>query len=211
MEEHQKILRQGNFNRRDGNIKLEGIPRKVITEFMSGFVEHNEENSPNVEKNGVAASNLPLGIAEAVTTDKTLLKIDRVWLENLEGQKIDEIDKNTNEYYVKFIIEAKKDIQKVVPGVIVTNELGDFVVAVNSKWAGSSLKTTLTDKNKYLIKFKLLNIYEQGNYKISVNVVSEDFNTFYAWKNEVCSLYVNRPYVTGGKVNPPSTVEITEL
>jgi ABC-2 type transport system ATP-binding protein len=192
-----------------GNLKLSGTPQVVVPEFMSIFVENNKsEGSKN--KAQEVDNELPLGLSSAVSTEDSALTIGKVWLEDEASKPIDMLKDNIPEYFVNFIIEAKSDVEGITPGVIVTNDLGEFVVATNSKWAGYDSKN-IVNKKKYHVRFKMLNIYEQGDYKISVNVVSKDLETFYAWKNEVASVYVDKPYLTGAKANPKSKVEITEV
>jgi hypothetical protein len=192
-----------------GNLKLSGTPQVVVPEFMSIFVE-NSKSEGSKSKAQEVDNELPLGLSSAVSTEESALTIGKVWLEDEDSKPIDMLKDNIPEYFVNFMIEAKSDVEGITPGVIVTNDLGEFVVATNSKWAGYDSKN-IVNKKKYHVRFKMLNIYEQGDYKISVNVVSKDLETFYAWKNEAASVYVDKPYLTGAKANPKSKVEITEV
>ncbi len=192
----------------DGVIKSEGNPQKVVPEFMSKFIEKDDDLGSIEDKSERDA--LPLGISGAVSTDNAAVNVEKVWLEDNGGQKISKINDDIEEFTVNFIVSAKRDENDIVPGVIITNDLGDFIVAANSKWTESKTYNIKATK-KYKFKFRIKNIFEQGNYKVSVNVVSGDFNTFFAWKNEACSLYVDKSFLTGGKVNPNSEIEVEEL
>lgn len=189
----------------DGKLTLEGTAQDVVPEFMSRFVERIDANNPK------KANDLPLGMSSAVTIDDSVLEIGRIWLEDAKGKQFETLDANMKEYAVCFVVEPKKNLKGFVPGVIITNDFGEFVVAANAKWGGSTAAESLTGKKKYRIKFTLQNIYEQGNYAVSVNAVSNELDVFYAWKNNASSFFASKPYLTGGKANPPFAVEITQL
>ncbi len=188
----------------NGEIKNEGSPDDVITEFLSGFVEHNSGKKTNQKE-------LPLGMSSAVSIDDSSVNIDEFWLENLEGNHIDELEEGLQNFFVCFTAEALKDVESIVPGVIITNELDEFVVAANSKWDNQRVSNSVKKGNKYLIKFKFQNIFEQGDYKISINIVSEDLETFFTWKNNIGTMFVEKPFITGGKVNPRTEIAVTKI
>ena len=184
-----------------GRVKMIGDPRDIVPEYMSGFVESED----------TARDDLPFGIAKAVKIEDSILKITKVWLEDENARQLKVIDKKTPYFFVKFNITATKDVADIIPGVIVSNPLGEFVTASNFKWADFTGSSAVAGGRSYQVTFKMSNIFEQGHYKISVNVVSKDFDAFYAWKNEVCSLYVNKAHQTGGMVNPSYEVEMSQL
>jgi ABC-2 type transport system ATP-binding protein len=192
-----------------GEVKAEGAPQAVISKFMSSFIDDSKTGSGDIDHDR-KKEDLPLGISYAVSVDKTVLGIKKVSLQNSQGKAIKTLDKATKEYTVSFVIEAHKD-SAVVPGVIISNELGEFVVAANSKWQDNKKPVLIKAGKKYLVKFKMANIYELGNYFVSVNVVSDDLKIFYAWANEARSMFADRPYQTGGKVNPECVIGVTEL
>src|SRR5208282_5556470 len=107
--------------------------------------------------------------------------IDKVWIEDENKNHTEQINEESKEFYVNFTLKAKENRNNIVPGVIITNEQGEFIVAENSIWAKDSKNNSVIKGKNYLVRFKVKNIFEQGNYGVSVNVVSEDLNIFYAW------------------------------
>lgn len=188
----------------EGNLTMSGSAQEVVPEFMSRFIKQVGEGGSSDE------DSYPLGMSSAVTVDGSVMEIGKVWLENSKGQTIKSLSASDKEYQVCFVAKIKKGSAGFVPGVIVTNDLGEFVVAGNSKWAGAKFKQNFTSGKKYQVKFKMKNIFEQGTYNVSVNVVSEGLDVFYGWKNNAVEFLASKPNLSGGKVNPDYDVEVTE-
>ncbi len=181
----------------NGKIKDTGDPETITQEYMETFISQAQDDTDSGSNKG-----LPLGISSAVNIDTSLVEIKKAWVENGKRKTITSLGEKDETYTVKFQIKARKDLPGVVPGVIVTNDMGEFISASNSKWAGGEHNLALTKGKTYEVAFKMLNILEQGAYKISVNVVSQDLSTFYAWQNKAYTLECNKIHATGGKVNP---------
>lgn len=188
----------------DGEVAMSGTAQEVVPEFMRRFITHIGTSKQTTES-------LPLGLSSGVSVDPSVMEIEKVWLENSKGQAVESLSQKDKEYQVCFVVEVKKPNQGFVPGATVVNEVGEFVVAANSKWAGVDFKQKFIKNKKYQIRFKMKNIFEPGNYKISVNVVSDSLDTFYAWQNYALEFYVDKPYISGAKANPDYQVEVNVL
>lgn len=188
-----------------GKLKTIGSPRKVTKEYLEIFINKLQE------KDTKSKEDLPLGISSAVDIDNSQLKINRVWIEDEAGRPLKSFNDKDKYFHVKFSVEALSDVKGIVPGVIVTNDLGEFITASNSAWGSYKGPQGISAGKTYEIEFKLMNVFERGEYKVSVNVVSKDLTTFYAWKNEAYKVESTKQHATGGKVNPSFEVKVTEL
>jgi len=185
----------------NGEVKAIGKPVDIVPQYMSTFVEAKREQ----------LNSLPFGISKAVSIDESVVQITKVWLEDEHGKATKSLAKNASHFFVKLKLKALKDAPGVIPGVIVSNTVGDFVIASNFKWADFTKNSDVVKGKTYEVTFKLLNVFEQGQYQVSVNVVSREFDTFLAWKNEACTLYADKAHQTGAMVNPKYEVGIAEL
>jgi ABC-2 type transport system ATP-binding protein len=188
-----------------GRVKENGSAKDVIPKYMEIFVTN--ENTGHFKK---TAQGIPLGISSAVDIDDTTLEIQGVGLE-VFNKKIATLGNEDKPLTVILRIRALKNVKEAIPGVIVTNDLGEFITATNTKWGNTSRLKNLKKGKVYEVQFSIPNIFERGKYKVSVNVVSEELNVFYAWSNQACTLESTKPYHTGGKVNPKVDVRVSEL
>jgi hypothetical protein len=108
---------------------------------------------------------------------------------------------------VKFKVTARTQVQ-VVPGVIVRNTQGEVITATNSLWSNNIDQPFGVGKKGAIFSFTLPNLYEKGDYTVSVNAVSADLGTFYAWRNDAVRFYADRTHQTGAKVYPRFTAEV---
>jgi ABC-2 type transport system ATP-binding protein len=187
-------------------VKAVGPPQKITQDYIETFIQQLQ---PQTE--GSSNKDMPLGVSTAVDLDNSKVKIEKVWLEDVKGKSLAGLTEKDDTYSVKFRIRALKDVGGIIPGVIVTNDLREFVTASNSAWGNYTGSKDIKKGKLYEVEFKMLNVYEKGDYKVSVNVVSEDFSTFYAWKNEACQLESIKKFTTGGKVNPKFEVKVSEV
>jgi ABC-2 type transport system ATP-binding protein len=188
----------------EGSITAEGMPSEVVPEYLKIFMD---EAARDKDVEAEAAQDLPFGMSEMIDIDKSVAKIDKAWIENQAGKKIKNIGEKDKHFMIKFKVHPLKDVDKVVPGVIITNEQGEFITASNSIWRNHQ-DINMRAGSDILVSFKLPNIYEKGDYKVSINLVSGDLSTFYAWKNEVYKLQIDKEYITGAKSNPAYEVKV---
>lgn len=188
-----------------GKLKTIGNPRKVTEAYMEIFVKQVDDAKATVSKN------LPLGIASAIDIDGSQVAIEKVWVENAAGAPLLSVAEKDETFYVKFLVKALKDVPGIVPGVIITNDMDEFVTASNSLWGGYNGESRLAKGQTYQVEFKMLNIFEKGTYKVSANVVATNLGTFYAWKNKACTLESHKIHTTGAKVNPKFEVKVHQV
>lgn len=188
-----------------GVLRALGDPQTITREYLETFITQQEDQ----EKRG--DNDLPLGIASAIDIDESLVKLSKVRIEDANGSELKSLGDKQKDFFVSFDVKALKTVNGIVPGVIITNGLDEFITASNSKWGGYAGPEKLTKGSTYKVRFKMLNIFEAGDYKVSVNVVSKDLGTFYAWKNKARRLEVTKSHLTGGKVNPQFDVEVIKL
>lgn len=189
-----------------GQVKAQGKASDVIPQYLKAFMDEMDSSLEASKKSD--SDRVPLGMSTVVNIDKSVLQIQNAWLENEKEVKTNQIKEEDDHFYVKFKIKALKDVADIVPGVIITDYQGEFITASNSKWVNYQQSPKITKGKSYIVAFKMLNIYENGDYKISINVVAGDFDTFYAWENEITSAHFNREHLSGGKVNPKYSVKI---
>lgn len=187
-----------------GELKLIGNPRQVTEKYMEIFVKEVNSDKKSKQK-------LPLGIASAIDVDVSQVKVQKVWVEDGLGRTVGSLSEKNDSFMVKFRIKALRNVKGIVPGVIVTNDLGEFVTASNSIWGGYDCSQPLQEGSTHEVVFRMPNILEKGTYAVSVNVVAPDLTTFYAWKNEAYQLDSDKIHVTGAKVNPKFEVEVNEI
>lgn len=185
-----------------GELRMLGSPRTVTEAYLATFVQQVDETE------SVSNTDLPLGIASAINIDKSQVTIEKVWLENQAGKSINSLSEEDDIFLVNFLVRPLKDVSGIVPGVIITNDMDEFITASNSVWGEHRGESRLKRKSIYRVSFTMPNIFEKGSYAVSVNVVAADLGTFYAWKNKVCALDSNKVHTTGGKVNPKFAVEV---
>jgi len=185
----------------NGRVTMIGAPKDIVPEYMSSFIEATDERN----------NELPFGISKAVSIDQSVLEITKVWIEDANGKPIRSLRKDIPHFFVKFNVKVRKDAEGIVPGVIVSNAASEFVVASNFKWADFTGNSNVSKGKTYQVMFKLLNVFEQGHYKVSVNVVSKEFTTFLGWKNEACAVYADKAHQTGAMVNPNYEVGMSQV
>jgi len=186
----------------NGIITMSGDTEKVTRAYTELFLEEAAASD-----NGEGQS-IPLGMPPSCKIDRTVLTIDKLWVEDDHDNTIKTLNENMKHVLVKFSVTAKKSLEDFIPGVIVTSMTGEFITASNAHWAPTKPKLKLNSGETATIVFKFPNIYEKGDYKISVNAVATDMETFYAWKNEALNLYVDKKFMTGAKTNPSYEVTL---
>lgn len=185
-----------------GAIRVEGDTEKVIKRYMKLFM--NNDSLPGSKDE---SQDLPLGMSTTSTIERETVDIKKVWTEDGEGEETAHIKQDQDYFYVNFEIKILKKTDNIVPGVIITNPQGEFISASNSQWVGQK-SGKLKAGDTVTASFKLPNIYEQGDYRVSVNVVDASLLTFYAWKNEELEVNISRKFATGGKINPNYEVRL---
>ncbi len=182
----------------NGVITKAGDTGKVTKAYTGLFLE---EVSDIVSYEG--QNNIPLGMPPTCKIDHTVMTIDKLWLEDVNGKAIKTLRENMQNISIKFNIISKSSSPiTFIPGVIVSNAEGEFVTASSSYWGGHNPNFELKPGIINTVVFNLPNIYEKGDYKISVNAISSNLETFYSWKNEALNLYVDKKFFTGAKANP---------
>lgn len=187
-----------------GQVKAMGEPKQIIPEYLKVYMDESEESQSMLKDGG----ELPLGMSSLVNVDRNAVRIHKAWAENDAGKNTHEITDSDKFLTVKFEFSANKDVGEAVPGVIISNYQGDFITASNSRWANYKPGFEILKKRSYLVTFKLPNIYEDGDYKVSINLVDGDMGAFYDWKNEFTTIHVSREFTTGAKANPKYKVSI---
>jgi ABC-2 type transport system ATP-binding protein len=186
----------------NGVITKAGDTNKVTKAYTSLFLEEAVAGGDNIQ------NDTPIGMPASCKIDRNVMTINKLWLEDDRGNPIKTLNEGQKYLFVKFSVTAKRDTVTFVPGVSVSDPMGEFITASSAYWADIKPKLELKAGKTATVVFKLHNIYEKGDYKVSVNVVSSDLETFYAWKNEALDLYVDKKYITGGKVNPSYEVTL---
>jgi ABC-2 type transport system ATP-binding protein len=186
-----------------GVVKKMGKTEEVVSEYLKDL----QPETGSKEK-ASTKDDLPIRMSQHASINKDLMDIQDVWVEDERGKKTEVIDKGTKQIFVKFNIIIKKpiNVSQIVPGVIIANSKGEFITTSNTSWTSdleipNKIKSSKLKYNDIItITFIMPNLYEYDNYKISVNVVSDDLKTFYAWKNEALGVFIERNHRTGGKV-----------
>lgn len=161
-----------------------------------------------IDKSEKSVKDMPYGISPASGIDKNYMKINKVWIENAKATTVKNIDELDDVIHVCIRVTSIKALDNFIPGVIVANEQGDFLTVSNSYWCDDINKVPMRPGDTKVAKFIIPNIYETGDYTVSVNVVSNDLGTFYDWKNDAAKIRVKRKHLTGGKVNPKYNFEV---
>ncbi len=182
------------------------IPQKVLPNYMESFMRIAADAQDDQSDNS-----LPIGVSAAIDADLSYLTIGRTLVQNISHKTTQKLTEKDTQFFVKFRIKVKKELTGFIPGVVITNQMGEVITASNFLWGEQDLPKKLLAGSTYEAEFQLPNIYEKGQYKISVNIVSPKLTTFYGWQNNVLELYIDRKYVTGGKVNPPYKAELKNL
>lgn len=180
-----------------------GKPKDIIPQYMELFVT-NEQTEQLVN----SEQGLPIGISSAITINDDIVEIKDAWLGNKSSTNTKALSETDKALTIGMKIKALKSVKSAVPGVVITNNLDEFITASNTVWGDSDNLKDLKEGKEYNVIFTLPNIFEKGDYKVSVNVVSPDMDIFYAWKNKAASFKSIRQYHTGGKVNPTYSVRI---
>lgn len=178
-----------------GQITMRGHAQKVIDEYL-------ELNSETVVDNSA-----PFGITTPVLKDETKLEIIDTGMFNESFKKITKL--NAGKYFLCVTVRFKKDMDNIVPGVILRNQSGIRVTASNSSW----VKYPLPQFNKgdvVQFRFEFPNILEKGVYYISSNIVAAETHQYYDWANDAAKITVDRDFLTGGVVNPDYRVSFVK-
>lgn len=184
----------------NGLIRKSGNPEKAIAGYSELFLEKDF----SVEgKTGAKGQDLPVGMSPSAKIDRNRVRIKEVWVEDDYGNKTSRLGQESKNLNIKFIIESLDAIIGIVPGVVVRNPEGEFITASNSGWANIPRSLTFDSRGeKATVTFCIPNIYEQGEYDISINAVSSNLETFLAWKNKAVMIQVNNKHITGAKTFP---------
>jgi ABC-2 type transport system ATP-binding protein len=188
-----------------GSALVTGNANEVISDYFEHLMRNGDE-----ENRKRTSNDLPLGMSTMVDIKKGTVDISNSRIENESGSKVKRLTEQDDSFFVKFTVKINKDTSGIIPGVIITNDLGEFVTASNSKWANKPADESYKKGDSLEISFKIPNIYEKGDYKVSLNIVSSDFNAFYGWENEVINLNVDKKHTTGAKANPRYEVQVVK-
>jgi ABC-2 type transport system ATP-binding protein len=181
----------------NGKVVERGSIETVIEKYTGLFLE-----STSAAENSSTDNGIPLGMSPTGATDKSKMRILQATVCNAKGAKTTMLSDTDMNITVNIEVQALANVTDFVPGVIVQNTQGEFITASNSRWAGEQAKHALSAGERVTVSFELPNIYEKGDYIISANVVSDNLDTFYDWKNGFSKIYVDRPTETGASVNP---------
>lgn len=180
-----------------GVIVHEGSTEKVINEYSKLFIDTEVAPSPKSRQYEV-----PLGMSPEGQLDKDKVFISNPRIVAKSGKPVKSLDKKETMLRVRFDVTALSKEVSFVPGVIVQNSVGEFITATNAIWADNGRYKTLKKGETSTVAFDLPNLYEKGDYKVSLNAVSSELDVFYAWKNAALKMYIDRPYETGAKIYP---------
>lgn len=174
---------------KDGKIIDQGKSSKVISKYLGTVIKSDKKSKAEGGKR--------FGDGKA--------RITKIWLEDANSHVTNTI--STSHFLINVKVKFLTDSAEPVPGVIIRNRIGMQVTASNTTWR--RIKTGKFKKGEErLFTFKFPNIFEVGYYTVSANVVYEDLRRIYDWRNDVFEFFCNKPYKTGGIVNPSYDIVI---
>lgn len=99
---------------------------------------------------------------------------------------------------IKYSFTAKKsDIENPILGLIIRDAAGNHLFDTNTKW--KKVNTKVIQKGKTIeIAWSIPNIFQTGQYNVSVAAAHEDGYDFYDWQDKVVTFDVIRNQATAG-------------
>lgn len=178
----------------DGVIMKTGDAQEVIDDYLA------------LNAKSTSSDKSPFGVGNVTVKDDTYLKIVSTSFIDKKYNKINHIE--DDEYIIEMKIKFHKDCHDWNPGVVLRDQSGLRITASNAVWAHYTPPAAKKGDIKRVL-FKFPSILERGVYYISSNVVSQETSQFYDWDNDAAFFSVKNKLATGGLVNPPYTIEVT--
>jgi ABC-2 type transport system ATP-binding protein len=169
----------------DGSILFAGDVKKITAEYSQLFIK--EENQPTALLDEFKDEKKRWGDGSiTITNCSTQLKADHLIVD------------------VEAIVNKK--IDHAIYGLHVVGQDGDDVTAMNNRMIGEPDLKSLEPKTKLNFKWKMLNIFSDGKYFVTLTLVNDN-GTAFDWYNDASSFRVKREGRSTTAVLPPISVE----